>query len=181
MEPRKLLLPINVKKCRPAVFNVVNRFARDSQLTVILLHVVTLNVMGSENRVYEELAAEADSCLQALSAQYIRPEILTVRRVRIGKAAEEILRQAAVDKPNLMIMTVGKPFSHRGSLIRRLQLSTATRSWTVRRVLQKAPCDILIMPIAGEFDCEQAWGGQTNAPSLGLDVPTAHVGRLPAR
>ncbi len=158
METRKLLLPIDVYKCRPAVFDVVNRFARKFQVTAILLHVVTLNVMSPENRVYEELTAEAKSCLRRLSAKYISPDALVFQQVRIGKAAEQILRQASEDSPDLILMTVNRAALRTTPILRKLAQSTANLSRTVHSVLKTAPCDVLVLPLTGEFDCERAFG-----------------------
>ncbi len=154
----KLLLPIDINKCRPAVFEFVNRFARKFQVTAILLHVVTLNVMASENRIYEELTAEAESYLRRLSAKYISPDALVSHRVRIGKAAELILRLAIDDCPDAILMTVDRAPLRGSPLVRKLGLSSATVSNTVNSVLKSPPCDVLVLPLTGEFDCERAFG-----------------------
>ncbi len=183
MHRQKLLLPIDVYKCRPAVFDVVNRFARKFQVTAILLHVVTLNVMASENRVYEELTAEAESYLRRLSAKYISPDALVLYRIRIGKAAEQILRQASDDSPDLILMTVDRAALRTSPVLRNLAKSTATVSRTVNSVLKSAACDVLVLPIAGELDCQRAFGRlqSTEAPG-GSNVPTERVSyQLPAR
>ncbi len=182
METRKLLLPIDINKCRPAVFDVVNRFVRESQVTAILLHVVALNVIAAENRVYEELSADAGWYLEKLSLQYINPAVSTIRRIRIGKAPEEILSQAGSDRPDMILMTADRKSLRNSSLLRRLRLSTASLSRTVSAVLKRAPCDVLVLPTTGDFDCEKVWGRPSNgAPRVIPDVPAGRVSYLPAR
>ena len=182
MDSRKLLLPIDVNKCRPAVFGVVNHFARRSQVTAILLHVVTLNLSAAENRVYEGLAQEADSYLEKLTAQYIDPAVLTMRRVRIGKASEETVAAAECEHPDVILMPVDRKSLQSNSVLQRLHLSTASLSRTVNAVLKRAPCDVLILPSTGNFDCEEVWGRPRNdAPGVMLDMPTGRANRMPAR
>ena len=167
MEHRKLLLPIDVNKCRPAVFDVVNRFARKFQLTATLFHVVTLNVKVSENRIYEELTAETQYFLRRLSAKYISPDILVSHQVRIGKAAEQILRLAIAERSDVILMTVDGAALRGTPLVRKPGPSTATTSRIVNSVLKAAPCDVLVLPFTGELDCERAFGcAQSN------EVPT---------
>ncbi len=183
METRKLLLPIDVNKCRPAVFDLLNRFARKFQVTAILLHVVALSVMASENRVYEELTAEAESYLRRLSAKYISPDALVFHRVRIGKAAEQILQQSIDDCPDLILMTVDRAAPRIAAVLRNLTKSTATVSRTVNSVLKTAPCDVLVLPLTGEFDCERAFGRlQSTEVRVDSDASNELVRRqLPAR
>ena len=182
MDSRKLLLPIDVNKCRPAVFEVVNQFARRSQVTAILLHVVTLNLAAAENRVYEGLVQEAESYLEKLSTQYIDPAVFTIRRVRIGKAFGEIWAAAECEHPDMILMTVDGKSLQNNSVLQRLRLSAASRSRTVNAVLKRARCHILVLPTTGVFDCEEVWGSPRNdAPGVMLDMPTGRANHMPAR
>ncbi len=162
MDNRRLLLPINVNRCRPGVFEIVNQFARKSEVTAILLHVVTLNVTAAENRVYEGLVQEAESYLEKLTAQYIDPVVITTRRVRIGKASEEILAAAECEHPDVILMTVDRKSLQDNSVLERLRSSTASLSRTVNAVLKRAPCDVLVLPTLGKFNCVEAWGRPGN-------------------
>ncbi len=182
MNSRRMLLPIDVNKCRPAVFEFVNRFARKSPTTAILLHVVTLNIAASENRVYDGLVEEAESYLEKLKAQYIDPAVITMQRVRLGKASEEILAAAACDHPDMILMTVDGRSLQNSSVLQRLRLSTASLSRTVNAVLKRAPCDVLVMPTIGELDCEEVWGRPANDARRPLEVvPNGQASSLPAR
>ena len=104
MKEQKLLLPIDVTKCPLEVFEVVNGLARRAETTVVLLHVVTLNILAPENRVYEELHAEALSYLQRLAHLHLAPEATPVFRVRFGSAAEAILAEARAENVDLIIL-----------------------------------------------------------------------------
>ncbi len=182
MDSRKLLLPIDVNKCRPAVFDVVNRFARNSQVSAILLHVVTLNITAAENRVYEGLAQEAQSYLEKLAAQYIEPTVITMRQVRIGKAPEQILALAESSQPEVILMTVDRKSLQRNSVWKGLRFSTAYLSRTVNAVLKEAPCDVLVLPTTGNFDCKEVWGRPSNAaPAAALHMLTGRASYMPTR
>ena len=104
MKEQKLLLPIDVAKCPLEVFEVVKGLARRAETTVVLLHVVTLNILAPENRVYEELHAEALSYLQRLAHLHLAPEATPVFRVRFGSAAEAILEEARAENVDLIIL-----------------------------------------------------------------------------
>ncbi len=182
MDSRRLLLPIDVNKCRPAIFEFGNRFARESQVAAILLHVVTLNVAGTENRIYDDLVQEAESHLEKLSAQYIDPLVITMRRIRIGKASEEILAEAECDHPDVILMTVDRKSLQNNSVLQRLRLSTASLSRTVNAVLKRAPCDVLVLPTIGELNCERVWGRPGKDARRAIeDVPTGQASYPPAR
>ncbi len=182
MDSRRLLLPIDVTRCRPAVFEVVNRYARKSEVTAILLHVVTLNVTAAETRVYEGLVREAELYLEKLSVRYIDPAVITMRRVRIGKAAEEILAAAECEHPDMIFMTVDRRSLQNSSVLQRLRLSTASLSRTVKAVRKRASCDVLVLPAIGELDCERVWGRPANDARGAIeDVPTGQASYLPAR
>jgi nucleotide-binding universal stress UspA family protein len=182
MESRRLLLPIDVNKCRPAVFDVVNRFARRFDVTAILLHVVTLNVTTAENRIYEELTAEAELYLERLSARYISPDVRKILRIRLGKAPAEILAEAASAPPDMILMTVDRTSLQNRSLLHRMCFSTASISRTVNAVLSRAPCNVLVLPITGELDCERVWGRpRKRALHIIEDVPTEQASHVPAR
>ena len=99
MKPERILLPLDIRKCPLEVFSVANGFARHPGATVILLHVVTLNIAAPEKRVYEELGRDAHWYLERLARGCLHPGVATTIRVRVGKPAEEILAEAAAAMP----------------------------------------------------------------------------------
>jgi nucleotide-binding universal stress UspA family protein len=104
MKPQRILLPIDTAQCPMEVFAAVNGFACRPEVTVILLHVVNLNIVAPENRVYEELGREVYSHLCRLADKYIHPFASTAVRVRAGHPEEEILAEAAEQKADLIIL-----------------------------------------------------------------------------
>lgn len=58
MQTEKILVPVDTARCYPEVFGRVNALGSRADVTVVLLHVVTLNIAAPENRVYERLAQE---------------------------------------------------------------------------------------------------------------------------
>lgn len=161
MEIQKVLLPVDVARCHLGVFDLVNRIGRSSQMTVILLHVVTLDIIAAENRIYEELVWDAQSYLEKLASSYLRPNISTLLRVRRGKAAEQILAQARADHPDLIVLPTHYRFIGKGSALPSCDRPSATVSALARKVIRGADCDVLVIPFNTRFDCEKAWGRPT--------------------
>lgn len=152
MEELKLLLPIDVVACPLGVFDVVNRFSQSCHLTVILLHVLTLNVFGVENRIYEELRQETKEYLEKLASSYLGRNISSVLQVRHGRPSEEILAQVATDHPDTVLLPVQRILHDTRS---KMRISTL-----VRKIIQGADCGVLVLPFNRSFNCEKAWGRQ---------------------
>ena len=72
------MVPIDTTKCRPEVFGRVNAFADRPDVTVILLHVLNLNIVAPENRIYEELAQIARWHLERLAREYPQPGVSVI-------------------------------------------------------------------------------------------------------
>ena len=89
MKPEIILLPVDVARCPLEVFELVNGLAKRSEVTVILLHVLNLNILAPENRVYEELGQEAQWYLESLANQHLHPMASAITHVRVGMPAEE--------------------------------------------------------------------------------------------
>ena len=155
MGPQRILLPINVAKCPPGVFELVNQVAEKSHATVTLLRVITLNVTAVENRVYDELSREAQWYLQQLARQYLAPGITGLTRVRLGKVTEQIIAQARAEPSDLIILPVHRP-KRKG--LERGPRSSATVSSLARTLVRNAPCDVMSVPVSDYFNCEKKWG-----------------------
>ena len=56
MQTEKILVPIDTARCYPEVFGRINALGSSADVTVVLLHVLTLNITAPENGVYERLA-----------------------------------------------------------------------------------------------------------------------------
>jgi|ERR1017187_6217610 nucleotide-binding universal stress UspA family protein len=104
MSLERILVPVDIAKWPVEIFSVANTFAKQPGATVILLHVVTLNIAAPEKGVYEQLGREAQWHLGRLAHGCLRPGITTVGRVRFGKPAEEILAEAADGNVDLIVL-----------------------------------------------------------------------------
>lgn len=170
MKPERILLPINVTRCPLEVFALVDGFARTPQVTVILLHVVNLNVVTSENRVFEELTREARCHLDRLARLHL-PIISTIAHVRIGEPSSEILAEAQVEKPDLIILPTYGP-----SCWKRLQ-AVWKPTWNpsvsplAEKIIREAACGVFVVTAKTRFNCKKAWGRSTLAEAHGTREP----------
>ncbi len=158
MIAERILLPIDVVRCPLEVFTLVTGFARRPEVTVILLHVVNLNIVVPENRVFQELAAEAKSYLERLADQHLPPITSHLSHVRMGEPAEEILAEAQVEKPDFIILPTYSP-----SLWDRLKAvwkpgCNPIVSRLAERIIREATCGVFVVAAKTRFNCEQAWG-----------------------
>jgi nucleotide-binding universal stress UspA family protein len=151
MKPERILLPLDIRKCPLEVFSVVNDLAKQSGVTVTLLHVVSLNIAAPEKGVYEQLGREAHWHLERLARGCLRPGVTTITRVRFGKPAEEILAEAADGKADLIVLASGLP-----SFWSRLFARLVPR--VVERVIREASCGVFLTTVKKWFNCENAWG-----------------------
>jgi nucleotide-binding universal stress UspA family protein len=158
MKPERILLPIDTANCPMEVFAVVKGFACRPEVTVILLHVVNLNIVAPENRVYEELGQEVYWHLCRLAHKYIHPFASTAVRVRAGQPEQEILAEAAEQKAYLIILpSWGPSWWARLTSFWQPQPAAAASGW-VRKILRKAPCAVSIVNVNTRFNCQKAWG-----------------------
>jgi len=109
MQPKRILVPVDVRNCSLEVFDPVNTFARGPGVTIILLHVLHVSIVAPENRLYEELVQEAQERLQRLAERCIGGSSTTVIHVRMGKPAEQILAEAKAECADLIILPVFPP------------------------------------------------------------------------
>ena len=146
--PGRILLPVDVAKCPLEVFPFINNFAGDHRVTVILLHVVNLNIMVPENRVIEDLSGLAEQHLKRLSEKFLNPDLSVRLRVRVGKPAQEILAEARESNVDLIVLT-----SHGGcSFWQRL-----FQPRVAEKVLRAAPCNATLQHVRTRFNCEKDW------------------------
>ena len=159
MKPERILVPINTARCRPEVLGQVNDLAGRPGVTVILLHVLNLNIIAPENRIYEELAQIALWHLERLAREYLQPGIPVLCHVRAGAPAEEILAEAREEGVDLMILPAsGGSFRnpHPPSFWRRI-LGTLFAG-VGERVARVSPCPLLIVNAETCFNCQERWG-----------------------
>jgi nucleotide-binding universal stress UspA family protein len=162
MQTERILVPIDTARPYPEVFDRVNALGSSSDMTVILLHVLTLNIAAPENRVYERLAQEARWHLEQMARQFLHPGIATVLRVRFGKPVEQILAEAEAQKADLLMVPVarrsdGKRWSSFGE-----RFVGRWAAGTSQRLVRRAPCPVLIVPAAPCFDWQERAGVQAH-------------------
>jgi nucleotide-binding universal stress UspA family protein len=150
MKPERILIPIDVAKCPLEVFNVVNGFVERPGVTVILLHVVNLNIAAPENRVYAELGREADAHLKRLAEICVNPRASILTRVRFGKPAQEIVAAAKEENVDLIILP-----RYRGSFWKRIFAFFAPQ--IVQKVIREAPCGVCLVTVKTRFNCSKEW------------------------
>jgi nucleotide-binding universal stress UspA family protein len=158
MNPERILLAIDVARCPLEVFALVNGFARRPEVTVILLHVINLNIIAPENRVYQELAAEARAYLRRLAEEHLPPLTAAITHVRIGEPAKAILAEARAENPDLIILpTYGPSFWNRLKAVWKPACNPLV-SPLAERVIREATCGVFVVAAKTRFDCEKAWG-----------------------
>jgi nucleotide-binding universal stress UspA family protein len=137
MKPERILLPIDLARCPPELFDLVNGIDRSPSATVILLHVVGLQVPAPDNRVYEELSRSAASRLEQLARTYLQEGTNILIRVRTGRPVEEIIAEARAEHVDLIILPAGRTsfFKH---------LFAPIAAPPVEKIVRKAPCAVLV-------------------------------------
>ena len=162
MNAERILLPIDVTRCPLEVFDLVSGFARRPEVTVILLHTVSLNIQGAPNRVYEELVEEAQWYLGRLAEKHIHPAASTITHVRLGQPADEILAEARAESVSLIILpTYGPSFWNR---LKGLWANVCVPpvSTLVAKLIREATCGVFVVLAKTRFHCEKAWGRPVN-------------------
>jgi nucleotide-binding universal stress UspA family protein len=102
MKSEKILLPIDTRKCPLDVFPLVDRLAGKPGVRLTILHVVSLNILTPESRIYDELAAEADAHLKRLCREQLPSVEGPVTQVRFGKVVHEILAESEEERADLV-------------------------------------------------------------------------------
>jgi len=162
MKPERILLPVDVTRCPLELFEFVNGLAKSPEVTVILLHVVNLNILAPENRVYEELNREAQWYLESLANKHLHPMASAITHVRVGKPEEEILAVAKDQSVDLIILpTYGPSFWNRlKSLWTNVCIPPV--STLAEKIIREATCGVIVVLAKTRLNCERAWGRPVN-------------------
>lgn len=145
--PDTILLPLDVHRCPLEAFSYINQFA-EWHTTVILLHVVNLNVVPPDGRVFDELCCAAERDLQRLSQKFLDARLRVRHEVRFGRPADGILEQVRDSNSDLAVMT-----THGNSSFWKHPFHPRT----VEKVLRLAPCDVMLLHVRTGFNCEDDW------------------------
>jgi nucleotide-binding universal stress UspA family protein len=160
MQTETILVPIDLERCHPEVFSRVNVLGSRPGVTVILLHVLNLNIAAPESRVYEELAQEAHWHLEHLARQFLHPGISTFLRVRVGKPVEEILAEAEAKAVDLIVLPVSCRSNRKGPPALASRLPWAWATGTSQRLVRLASCPLLVVPAETCINCREHWTTQ---------------------
>jgi len=154
MNPERILLPIDLRRCPVDVFPLADRLAARPGVRLTLLHVITLNILAPESRIFDELAAEARAHLTRIWADYLPCASAPDMRVRFGKVLDEILGETHESHPDLVIVpTQGSSFLQRVTAVWK-NPSHPMMSRGVERILREAGCNVFIASSRVRFDCD---------------------------
>jgi nucleotide-binding universal stress UspA family protein len=163
--PDTILLPIDTRDCPLEAFSYINQFASHHR-TVILLHVVNLNVVPPDGRVFDEVTRAAEKNLLRLSERFLDRRFFVRHQIRFVGVAQEILNAARESNVDLITLT-----SHgSGSFWKHFHPRI------VEKVLRAAPCDVMLLHVRTRFNCDEDWDRADEIVSS-----IEHAGLLPAR
>jgi nucleotide-binding universal stress UspA family protein len=143
MNVKTILLPVDLAACPLEGFWFVNQFASETSPTVILLHVLKLNIVAHENRFYAGVAQEAEEQLTWIKHKFLSPRLDSRVCVRMGKPAPEIVTEAAESRADLIVMT-----NHLNRYRPRL-----FQSGIMSAVASTAPCPVRVLRVVTWLDC----------------------------
>ena len=173
IKTKRILVPIDLQKCPFEVFPRVNAHAEGSEVTVILLHVVKLNIASPENRVFEELAQEAHRHLERLARENIHPAASVLIRIRFGNPAREIQAEAVLQKADLVILPVFEELARDQRLSLWNRLSVLLFPDLAHQLVRALPCALLIMH--AHAGCSSEAGSLTRRHAAHSDQPEAET------
>jgi nucleotide-binding universal stress UspA family protein len=151
MKTERILLPVDLARCPLAAVSLVNQLVEHSaDVTVILLHVLNLNILAPESRIYDELLAGARQRLQRLAREQVHPLVDTCVRVRTGDPFEEIVAEAREQEVQLIVLPTFEL-----SLWKRFFTPVIPR--VAEKLARRAPCPVYSMRADQFFNCEKHW------------------------
>jgi nucleotide-binding universal stress UspA family protein len=159
MKTERILLPVDIGNCPLDVFPLVDRLASRPGTALTLLHVVTLNILAPESRIYDEVSAEAHANLERVGQKYLPYVAEVVTRVRFGKVGDEILDEIRAENADLIIApTHGASFAQRLIAVWKTPFHP-TMSRGIDRIIREAGCAVFIASSRVRFDCarERQW------------------------
>ncbi len=147
MKRANIVLPVDLEKCALDAFSVVNRCASwRTGATVTLLHVVNLNILAPENRLYDEISASARQSLERVAREYVSPGVDVRVRVRTGNLVPEIINEARERDASLLVLPVFP-------LPRWKAFFAAMRPAVVEKLARSASCPIFVVRATTWVNC----------------------------
>ena len=164
MKSHRILFPIDVAKCPLDVLPLLNKLAGRSDATVILLHVVNLNILAPDNRIYLEHCRNASRILDRLAKNFVNPLVDVRTRVRVGNPFEEIVCEAQEQQVQMILLP-----TFPSSVWRRLLAPLARR--VAERLAVDAPCPVFSLRSKTAVNCEDLFGADQPVPNSARNDP----------
>ena len=163
MKPEKIVFPIDLAKCALEALALFNSLAQRPDATITLLHVVNLNLLSPDRRLYDEVCREAEQRLEKLAGESLHAAAVRVR-VRLGKPAQGIVAEATEQKADLIVLPI-----HAGTARKHRFAPFVPK--IVEHVSRNAPCGVFVVHVHTRMNClEEATGAH-----LVLDLPQTSV------
>lgn len=145
--PERVLVPLDHEECSLEVFSYINQLAKSQSITVILLHVVNLNILLPERRILDELSHAAYRELEKLAQRYLDASVSTQLRVRFGRPAQEIVTEARESKVDLILLTTRQSDS---------SWKRPFQSRIPEKVLKEVSCNTTVLRARTRLNCAEA-------------------------
>lgn len=152
-----ILLPIDFGKCPLEALEFVNGLASWGGTTVTLVHVVTLNILAPEPRIYDELAAEARLYLGRLAEKYLPAATEVSTRVRFGNFVEELVKQSRAEVVDLIVLS-NYESSSSGRFRAIWKRKRGGVSSSIKQIVEQANGNVIVVAAKKHVDCEKLWG-----------------------
>jgi nucleotide-binding universal stress UspA family protein len=125
--------------------------------TVTLVHVVTLNILAPESRLYDELAAEARLYLGRLAEKYLPAAAKVSIRVRFGNFVEELVEQSRAEAVDLIVLPNYETSSSGRfrAIWKRERLGVSS---SINRIVEQGNGNVIVVAAKKHVDCEKMWG-----------------------
>jgi hypothetical protein len=104
-----ILVPLDVGESAVDALAFVNGLAAQRRVTIVLLHVINLNILAPESRVYLELEREALAYLEGIADRCLPASRSTVIRIRYGHVGREISAEAREQGAKWIVLRAPKP------------------------------------------------------------------------
>lgn len=160
--PANVLVPLDVERCAVEPLALINRLAGRPGVTVTLLHVVNLNVVTSETRLYRELADGAHRTLTEIHREYLSPALNVRLKVRTGNPLAEIQAEAGELNACLIVLPVFP-------VARWKRIFAAFTPTVAEKLARSAPCPVFVVRARETVNRSDRWNGGHREPAAGDD------------
>ena len=172
MKLTHILVPLDLTNCATDALKIVNRYAGNSGATVTLLHVVNLNILAPENRIYDEALASSRRWLERLASEYVNSGVNLRLQVRLGNPLREILAEARELDAGLLVLPVFQVSFWK-------RVFTAFMPSIAEKLARHAPCPVLVLRASTSVNCQDRWDWGCPAPHQPSPAPAWEAAQQP--